>query len=114
MPRESDGQRWISLWITAGNPRDQAVFVAIPSKSGMPPTFFYDVQAPHGGFGSNIWAADSSAIFFAPLETKRWLVEFRVDDSLSLSSWTITPGLYLIRGGYARRWPAYDTVAVSP
>ena len=114
MPRESDGQRWISLWISAGNPRNQAVLVAIAARSSMPPTFSYDVQAPHGGFGSNIWAPDSSAFFFAPYETKRWLVEFLVDDSLSLNSWTVTTGLYLIRGGYARQWPVYDTVATSP
>lgn len=119
LPSELDGQRWLALSITARNPRGRAVTVAVPGEPGTapvnpvtPPTFAYDLRGPEGGIGGNLSEADSSTLFFQPFETKQWLFEFRV--ASDLTEFHIPPGTYLVRGGYARRWSAYDTVAVGP
>ena len=112
LPPESDGQRWLALEVTVRNPLERAVLVAAPSDSVTPPTFGYDLRGPSGGIEGGEVAADSSTLFFKPLETKKWLFEFRVTSDLS--EYHIPPGTYLVRGGYARRWSEYDTIAVSP
>ena len=113
MPEESDGQRWLSLWVNARNPHNEWVLVPGPRDSRTPPTFAYDLQGPSGGIGGGLVALDSSTLFFAPQESKRWLFEFRVGDSLSAELFVVPAGKYLIRGGYARRWTAYDSLMVT-
>ncbi len=112
LPAESDGERWFTLWVTVRNPRDRAVVVVTPGDPVTPPTFGYDLRGPAGGISGGQVATDSSTLFFQPLETKRWLFEFRVASDLSEEH--VPPGDYLARGGYARRWGAYDTIAVRP
>ena len=112
LPPESDGQRWLALTVTVQNPRERAVLVAAPGDAVTPDTFSYDLRGPSGGISGSQGAADSSALFFQPFETKQWLFEFRV--ASDLSEYHITSGDYLVRGGYARQWSAYDTVAISP
>lgn len=120
LPRESDGQRWLTLMVTVRNPRGRAVVVAAPGDSVTPPTFGYDLRGPvqswrpfrAGGISGGEVATDSSILFFQPFETKQWLFEFRVTSDLSEHH--ISPGKYLIRGDYARRRTVYDTIAVSP
>jgi hypothetical protein len=110
---ESDGQRWVTLQVTVRNPRALALVVAAPGDPVTPPIFGYDVRRLNGGgiSGGEV-AIDSSTLFFQPFETKQWLFEFLVTSDLSENH--ISPGNYLIRGGYARRLPAFDTIAVSP
>ncbi len=120
LPRESDGQRWLTLMVTVRNPRERAVVVSAPGDSVTPPTFGYDLRGPvqswrpfrAGGIAGGEVATDSSTLFFQPFETKKWVFEFRV--ASDLSEYHIPPGKYLIRGDYARRRTVYDTVAVSP
>lgn len=114
MPRESDGQRWVSLWVTARNPLAQSVRVSMRGNTRALPTFGYDLQGPAGGIGADLVVLDSSTSFFAPRETKRWLFEFRVADSLSATLFVVPAGQYLMRGAYARRWTNYDTLTVTP
>lgn len=120
-PREADGQRWLALNVTVRNPRGHAVLVAVPPWPGTPPggidpdrppSFTFDVRGPVGGVGGPMNVADSSTVFFQPFETKQWLYEFRV--ASDLSEYHVPPGRYLVRGGYARLWTPYDTIAVSP
>lgn len=112
LPPEADGQRWLALHITSGNPRARAVVVAAPGDAVTPPTFGYDLRGPVGGIEGGQVSTDSSTLFFRPFETKRWLFEFRVTSELS--EYHVTSGTYLVRGDYARRFSADDTVAVRP
>jgi hypothetical protein len=112
LPRESDGQRWFELEVSVRNPRARAVMVAAPGDPVTPPAFGFDLRGPSGGISGDDVATDSSTLFFQPFETKQWLFEFRV--ASDLSEYHISPGTYLVRGGYARRWSVYDTIAVSP
>ena len=111
-PLESDGQRWLSLKVTVRNPRGRALVVAAPGDPTTPPTFGYDLRGPSGGISGGEIATDSSTLFFQAFETKKWLFEFRIPSGLS--GYNISPGNYLMRGGYARRWAAYDTIVVTP
>jgi hypothetical protein len=111
LPRESDGQRWFTLEVTVRNSRASAVVVAAPGDAVTPPTFGYDLLGPSGGTSGNEIATDSSTLFFQPLEAKQWLFEFRVTSDPS--DYHVTPGMYLVRGAYARHWTAYDSIAVS-
>ncbi len=112
LTREADGQRWLQLWISARNPRENPVIVEAPVDPVTPPTFGFDVRGPTGGISGAEVATDSSKLFFQPLETKRWLIEFRVASELSRT--LIPPGTHIVRGGYARQWAPRDTVVVSP
>jgi hypothetical protein len=120
LPRESDGQRWFDLEITVRNPRGRAVVVAAPGDRVTPGTFGYPLRGPvtswspfrGGGIGGREVMTDSSTVFFQPFETKKWLFEFLVADTLDQHH--ISPGMYVVRGDYARHQAANDTVAVSP
>lgn len=112
VPREADGQRWVVLEVTVRNPRGRAVLVAAPGDPVAPRTFGFKLAGPFGGISAEEVASDSSTLFFKPFETKRWLFEFLVTSDLSRHH--ITPGDYAIGGAYARRWAAFDTIAVSP
>jgi len=59
-----------------------------------------------------MYIEDSSTVFFKPFETKQFLYEFRVDSDLTPTH--IPPGQYSVRGGYAWRWTAGETIAVTP
>jgi hypothetical protein len=112
LPSEPDGQRWLTLQVTIENMRARAVLVAAPGDAAKPSTFSFDLRGPTGGISGGEIASDSSTLFFQPFESKRWLFEFRV--AADLSAVHVTPGSYLVRGGYARRWAAYDTVEIVP
>jgi hypothetical protein len=114
LPREADGQRWVALWVHVHNPLNREALLLSPHRrSSTPATFSYAVQAPGGAFGSQLAGFDSSMIFFEPLETKSWLFDFRVGDTLSIDSWTLTPGSYQMSGGYAGQSARYDTLTVT-
>lgn len=112
LPLESDGQRWVSLTVTVRNRQPVAIVVAAPGDPTTPETFGYDLRGPSGGISGNEIASDSSSLFFQPSETKTWLFEFRV--SSVLNEHEVSVGNYLMRGGYARRWSPYETIAVAP
>lgn len=114
-PREADGARYLTLLVTARNPRDHAVVVGSPlDPRPMPATFGYDLRGPAGGVSGGLVATDSSMLFFQPFETKGWLFEFRVGSELARSGFVLVPGTYLVGADYARRRTAYDTVVVTP
>lgn len=109
LPAQPDGERWLTLWVIVRNPRDRAVVVAAPGDPVAPPTFGYDLRGPAGGISGGEVATDSSTLFFQPLETKRYLFEFKV--ASDLSEHCVPPGDYLVLGSYARRRSAYERVA---
>jgi hypothetical protein len=120
LPRETDGQRWFDLEITVRNSRSRALRLAPPGDPPTPHTFGYTLRGPvqswspfvGGGIQGGEVMTDSSTVFFQPFETKKYLFEFLVADKLDEHH--ILPGMYLVRGDYARRWTVNDTVAVSP
>ncbi|MCY7378198.1 MAG: hypothetical protein LH467_02525 [Gemmatimonadaceae bacterium] len=112
LPPESDGQRWVTLLVTVRNSRDRAMVVKAPGDPAAPPTFAFDIRGPTGGISVADVARDSSTLFFRPHETKSRLFEFRV--SSELTRYHVPTGQLLVRGAYARRWAAWDTVLVSP
>jgi hypothetical protein len=111
LAREADGQRWLELRVTARNPRATSMMIVDPRNPSMPKAFASDVRGPDGGIGAFDVAGDSSRLYFRPYETKSRLFEFRVAPDLSAHH--ITPGRYLLSGGYASRWAPYDTLIVS-
>lgn len=120
-PRETDGQRYLALEIAVRNPLGRAVLVSIPPPPGTasgsadaetPPGFNFDLRGPTGGISSNVYVEDSSTVFFQPFETKQFLYEFRVDSDLTADH--VTPGQYLVRGGYGWEWAVSETIAVTP
>ena len=109
LPRESDGERWLAVTVRARNPYARAVLVNVLSGRGSLPTFLIDVRGPLGGRQRNVAATDSSALFFAAHETKSWLFEFLVADSLG--EFTVPPGRHRVTGGYA--WHRSAAVELS-
>ena len=112
LPREGDGDRWVSLRVTARNPRGTAVLVAAPGDPTTPGTFGFDVHGALGGIQGGDVATDSSTLFFLPFESKSRLFEFRV--ASELDGRRIPAGTHLLRGDYARQRTTYDTVLVMP
>ncbi|HUR00202.1 MAG TPA: hypothetical protein VM166_12155 [Gemmatimonadaceae bacterium] len=113
-PRESDGQRWVTLEISVRNSRGKSVFAASPPGDDpvLMDTFGFDVRGPTGGVAGGEVAGDSSVRYFAPFETKRWLFEFLV--ASDLSSTHITTGNNLLRGEYGRHRSPDTIIVVSP
>jgi hypothetical protein len=113
LPHEADGARWLTVEVSAQNPTSRAVLVATPQDWGIPRGFAFDVR-PKGQAGLSIEqpAHDSSRIYFAPKETKRWLYEFRVTSFLDGSH--VPSGLIRLHTAYARHWTPIDSVLVSP
>jgi hypothetical protein len=111
-PLDADGDRWLSLWVSVRNPSARAIFVESPVVSPTPPAFGFDVRGPKGGIALTEAASDSSRFFFEPLETRRFLFEFLVADTLT--SFSLPPGDYVMRGVYARRPSVDQNVTVTP
>jgi hypothetical protein len=113
LPREADGSHWLAVQVSAQNPMSQAVLVAAPRDWVIPRSFAFDIR-PKAQAGLSIEqpADDSSRIYFAPRETKRWLYEFRVTSFLDGSH--VPSGLIRLRTAFARHWTPVDSVLVSP
>lgn len=117
LPRETDGERWLSALVTVRNSRGRAALVAAPGDAVTPRSFGYLLRGPSGGYQGGVVATDSSVLFFEPFETKRWLFEFRVGTATALGFVgidSIGPGTYQVQGDYATRWSVPATVEVSP
>ncbi|MEO6528813.1 MAG: hypothetical protein ABIP93_19505 [Gemmatimonadaceae bacterium] len=112
LARETDGQRWLRLQLTVRNPRGRAVLITAPGDAVSSGAFAAEVRGPTGNITRTDNSGDSSAMFFRPYEAKTRLFEFRV--ASELTSYRVPSGTHLVRGGYARRWAAYDTVIVGP
>jgi len=113
----ANDESWLLLWVNARNRRDRAIVVSSPGDPQAPETFGYQVWGHFGGsvgaIQAGLVALDSSKLFLAPRETKRWLFEFRRANSLSeyTAPVGLPPGVYLVRGSYARNWSIMDTVS---
>jgi hypothetical protein len=108
---ELDGERWVTLEVTVRNLGQHALVVAFPGELLRPRTFSFDLRGPLGGISGDLVATDSSAVFFEPFETKQWLFEFQV--ASEMNEYQITPGNYLVRGGYAGHSAAYESIAIT-
>ena len=111
LPREADGERWVSLLVAVRNRRALAIVVAAPGDRVTPATFSYELRGAEGGLSGSDIATDSSQLYLLPYETKSRLFEFRV--ASDLTPFHVPPGSHLLRGGYAGLWSAYDTVDVT-
>lgn len=108
LPRETDGQRWLSLRVRAQNPRPSAI-VAIPYGSQF--GFGVNVRGYNvGGYSLSKAIFDSSSLYVAALEIKEWLFKFRVDNQHTL--YTIPPDAYLAGGGFGQHWTNFTQVTV--
>lgn len=106
LPREQDGQRWVTLEVTAENPKDRAI-LAIPNGATL--SWGVDVDRQF----STSWSAnDSSMLFFAPRQTRRWFYELRVANDSTLH--TIQPGTQLIFGAFGQHWTTPTQILVAP
>ncbi|HEY2856308.1 MAG TPA: hypothetical protein VGJ18_25935 [Gemmatimonadaceae bacterium] len=112
LPREVDGQRWLKLWVIATNPRDEAVLVRPRSRSPTPATFYWYLIGPDGISSGGEVATDSSMLFFAARESKRFRFDFRVDTQPS--EYSIKPEKYAIAGLYSQTFSTFDTLELIP
>lgn len=69
-------------------------------------TFSLHVHGSAGQFNGEDIALDSSAAVFAPGETKRQVLDFRIGDGLP-------PGVYTVRGGYAGYWSGDSSLVIG-
>lgn len=114
LPREVDGDRWMTLWVSVRNPRNRAAGVRVPPPADpiTPPTFVFNVRGfPGRGVSGGEVATDSSSLVFGPQETKRFLFEWRV--GVTLNTEEIAPGRYLVQGGYVHSYAPFDTVMIE-
>lgn len=115
-PPDADNERWLTEWVSVHNAGARARLVTAPGDVRRPHTFAYQVWGSFGAIQGGIVAFDSSALFFAPFETKRWLFEFRLAPRLSQYTTPVLlpPGAYKIRGSYGRNWSPTDTITLAP
>ena len=111
MSPERDGDRFFALRVQITNPATHAVLIEVPPEITEPRVFGYDVRSSNGGLSLTQAASDSSRLFLAPKQTKEWLYEFLVSDNLTSSS--LAPGLYLVRGSYLDRWTAGTWASIT-
>ncbi len=106
LPRETDGQRWVALWITVQNPSDHAI-LAVPNGArlgwGINVSGDYSVSQP---------AQDSSVFFFSPRQVRRWLYELRVAEPLN--RFTLSPGRHSLTGGFGQHWTPWVEITAIP
>lgn len=108
---EADGQRWVALRVAARNRLESAVLVSDTGVASPPPGFLYTLQGPTYGYIGGYPAAHLSQLFFRPGETKQWLFEFRVAGQPA--RYRLSPGWYILKGGFGRTWAAFDSLYVT-
>lgn len=116
MALDSGSDAWLMEWASVHNTWSQPVLVSTLGDAERPPTFQYRVAGSFGAIEGGLVALDSSVLFFEPLETNRWLFEFRRGSALSQYSVPIVipAGLLRVRGAYGRHWSATDTISIYP
>lgn len=107
---ESDGDRFLSLHVSAQNAGSSAVFVVVAEFPQMPPAFGFDVRGPSGGLSRSDRSADSSIFFFGPGSSKEKVFEFLVAPTLTHVS--LPEGETSVRGGYGSRWTPFQSVNI--
>jgi hypothetical protein len=96
--------------VTAKNPRADSVLI-----DGAPFTtqsFFYELHATIGQFGTAIPIVDAGVTRFAPGETKQQLFDLRIGKSFL--GFTILPGSYSVIGGYDRQSVTRESILIGP
>jgi hypothetical protein len=98
--------------VLARNAAAHPVIVNLPrGASTYPRSFGFDLRSPAtGSYLSNTFAVDSSSLFFAPGETKRYLFDFVMGAALP----NPPAGAYLVRGAFGTQWSEYVSFTLSP
>jgi hypothetical protein len=105
LPRETDGQRWVVLTVTAMNPLSRAI-IAVPNGAHLSWGF-------NNGINSmSLPVEDSSNLYFAANQTRSWLFEFRVAESEEL--YTLPIGDRFIDGGFGQNFTPFSKVTIVP
>jgi len=108
---EADGERYLSIRVKAKNRMNQAIYIKQTLL-----TFGYTLAhtLADGGAGvhDQVLAGDSSAAWFAPLQTKEFLFELRVTSAFT--RFTVPPGNYVFWGSFESRSSATDSITVTP
>lgn len=101
-----------SVMVLTRNSAAHPVIVDSPrGKSTYPRTFGFDLRDPRiGSVMGDTYAVDSSSLFFAPGETKRYLFDFVMGDAMP----NPPPGAYLVRGALGTHWTDYVSFTLSP
>jgi hypothetical protein len=106
---------YLSLTVTARNPRADSVIVTLPPTTVGEPgtTFQYVVEYSVGSDGDGAPAWDASVTRFAPGETKRYVFDFRLYNALGVGpAPVLSPGTHRLYGGYGGHW-ASDSRALT-
>lgn len=100
VPSESSNDGFFAVMVSATNPSDMPVRVALPDSSAgsLGTTFSYLIQGPFGGRSGQIRAKDISALIFAPHERKLQVFDFRVRKDSGQGS--LPPGPYHVFGRF--------------
>ena len=106
------------MWVTARNPTDQALVVALPPSGDAEPSVAFEYRLDSDWITStyNVRAETPEVTRFAPRETKRFAFDFRVSALTgSPGHYDIAPGIYRFAGAYGDHWadPA-PTATIGP
>ena len=98
--------------VLARNSAPRPVIVDLPrGQSTYPRSFGFDLRDPAiGSLMSGTFVVDSSSLFFAPGETKRYLFDFVMGAALP----NPPAGAYLVRGAFGTHYTEYVSFTLLP
>jgi hypothetical protein len=112
-PSASVDAGYFTVTVTARNNTPHAVMLAATTPyGGQAYTFGYLLQGPAGGIGDTRRALDPSAIYFAPLESKKQVFDFTIDAHLLEDK--VPPGRYFLRASYGDHAVILDPLLIGP
>jgi hypothetical protein len=112
-PSSSIDAGYFTVTVTARNNTAHAVMLAATTPyGGQAHTFGYFLQGPAGGIGDTKTALDSSAVYFAPLESKKQVFDFTIDAHLSEGK--LPSGSYFLRASYGDHAITLDPLLIGP
>jgi len=108
MDPEVDGDRWLVIRVRAKNPLTRAIVVDMPGTQ----TFSFTLASAASGalVQDAMTSTDTSAVYFAPTETKEFVFELQVGDTFT--RYSVPPGDYQYSVGFGPRSSSWASVNV--
>ena len=108
---------YVTVTVTARNPRSDSVVVTLPRAGfGDPGTSFeYRVQDPIGADGARVPAWDDGVARFGPGEVKRHVFDFRLYSAHGIGpAGILSPGTHRFSGAYGGHWSTQSRTVTGP
>lgn len=109
-PTTAIDEGFFMITVTARNRFAVPVVVTLPINTRQR-TFWFDIRGPEGGLSDGPFSVGPSSITFLAGETKRQIFDFSIGHELQQRR--MTPGAYVIRGGFSSKSTPSIEVAIS-